>query len=284
VSSKPATSPPYFKFYPRDFADGVAHLSPAQRGAYISLLCHQWTAKAVPGDDVAQLRRIIGADSSREAAQIWEALKGKFERQDDGRYVNARLEVERVKVEELFAKQAANGAKGGRPKKSTNPPLNPNRTHGKPVGLAVANRPGNPTESHPDPDPKPEPRPVSSTYPRSEISPPSTVSAQRERTGISSPSDAQANAGWTLWEKVKTWLDTHPDISPTGRSYFAKVYAAVLTNERLELVFDDATIARGFWEGWSAMVAEAIAAAGHPGLVWRPVSRRRDVTTSKVTA
>lgn len=145
------TAPPYFGFYPRDFMDGVLAMPADLRGCYISLLCFQWTAKSVPGDHVAQLRNIMGVASNGAAKKAWATLQSKFQRQADGRWVNARLEKERVKVDAFFDAQRAKAAKGGRPKKTGDD--NPGKKPGQNPGVTPRQTPG---RSQPDPDPDPD--------------------------------------------------------------------------------------------------------------------------------
>lgn len=86
---------PYFKFYPADFMGSgkVQIMSPAERGIYISLLCHSWQEGPLP-DDVARLARVSGA-SLGEMREAWPSVRPCFEVDDDGRLYHPRLEKER---------------------------------------------------------------------------------------------------------------------------------------------------------------------------------------------
>lgn len=117
AKKKQREKPPAFQFYAKDFLTGTMTMSLAERGAYISLLSHQWDKGGVPGDDVAALARLLSCERA-EIEPIWGQVQQKFRRADDGVWRNAKLEKVR-RAQELFAKkQAKNGAKGGRPRKN----------------------------------------------------------------------------------------------------------------------------------------------------------------------
>jgi uncharacterized protein YdaU (DUF1376 family) len=275
VADEKATAPPYFGFYPRDFMDGVMHLSAELRGCYISLLCFEWTAKSVPGDDPAQLRNIMGVASNAAATKAWAVLQGKFERQPDGRWLNARLERERTKVDAFFESQRAKAALGGRPKKNDapNPEGNPGKNPGKNPGVKPGQSPG---RTHPDPDT--EPRSGSNTVQGSKITSGSGDLPKHLRTETRTPSDALATAfvqGHEIWTKVLNWVDALPEteISQHGRRFFRDVYAAAVVNGRLELVFEQAVVAQTFLRDYRRITATALDAVGHPGFDLRAVAR-----------
>lgn len=51
---------PAFQFYADDFLAGTLDMSPAEVGAYIRLLCHQWARGDIPVADADKLARIAG--------------------------------------------------------------------------------------------------------------------------------------------------------------------------------------------------------------------------------
>ena len=104
---------PSFSFYAKDFLSGVATLSLAARGAYITLLAYQWDHGSVPAE-IPTLARICGC-SPAQIRQVWPAVATKFEHGADGAYRNVRLEVERQKQVDRRAALRDNGTKGGRP-------------------------------------------------------------------------------------------------------------------------------------------------------------------------
>lgn len=116
--SKPTTSKPSpaFRFYPGDFLSStkVASMSMTERGVYITLLSHCWLSDGLPTDRGA-LARIVGMKLV-QFQRMWDGplCECFFERK--GRLRNPRLDRERQSQDEYRAKQAANGAKGGRPK------------------------------------------------------------------------------------------------------------------------------------------------------------------------
>jgi uncharacterized protein YdaU (DUF1376 family) len=89
---------PYFPMYASDFLSGVADMPLDDRGAYITLICHQWVNGSVPSD-IASCSRICGGGT------VSERVLAKF-RNVDGTptMANARLERERVKCIEAREK------------------------------------------------------------------------------------------------------------------------------------------------------------------------------------
>jgi uncharacterized protein YdaU (DUF1376 family) len=102
---------PAFSFYAKDFLTGTATMSLAERGAYATLLAHQWDAGSVPGDDMAKLSRLLGVTPT-QARKLWDVVGSKFTSAAAG-YVNPRLEEERGKQQDRRQKLAENGSKGG---------------------------------------------------------------------------------------------------------------------------------------------------------------------------
>ena len=124
---------PAFQFYPDDFIGGTVDLSTEEVGAYIRLLCYQWGRGAIPTTKIA-LDRVAGCAVSDAVLEKFPNCK------------NKRLEKERKKQREYRAKQAINGAKGGRPRKpNPNPSLS--------FGLSQTE----PKKSSPSPSPSPSP-------------------------------------------------------------------------------------------------------------------------------
>lgn len=97
---------PAFQFYARDFLTGVATMSLAERGAYISLLAHQWDAGIVPNAS-DERARILGCTKAQERV-IWQQVGKKFAPVEGG-YQNSRLEEERAKQAEYRRRQSDAG-------------------------------------------------------------------------------------------------------------------------------------------------------------------------------
>jgi uncharacterized protein YdaU (DUF1376 family) len=94
----------------RDYVTATRHLTLAERGAYTDLLFFQWELGVLPREP-ERLARLIGC-SADEFAEVWTAIQGKFTKTDFG-LLNTRLEQHRVKAEQLSAKRADIGRKGG---------------------------------------------------------------------------------------------------------------------------------------------------------------------------
>jgi len=101
--------PPSFDFFPDDFMAGTYHLPAEVVGAYIRLLCYQWSNGSIP-DDEAALSRIVGIDAAALRPHML-LLMQKFERGEDGGLRNHRLEDERAKKLSIIEKAKANANK-----------------------------------------------------------------------------------------------------------------------------------------------------------------------------
>jgi uncharacterized protein YdaU (DUF1376 family) len=108
---------PAFSFYAKDWLAATLTWALDARGAYATLLAYQWDAGSVPGDDMAGLARVLGVNSLKARA-VWAVISGKFDRRDDGTWINTRLEQERTKQSNRRAALSENGSKGGRPKQT----------------------------------------------------------------------------------------------------------------------------------------------------------------------
>ena len=91
--------PPAFQFYADDFLAGVADMTQAEVGAYILLLCAQWSRGAIPTDPERAALIAKGDVSAHVMAKF-----------PDG--MNPRMEQVRQKQADYRAKQADNGRKG----------------------------------------------------------------------------------------------------------------------------------------------------------------------------
>lgn len=129
---------PAFQFYPTDFLLGTAIFTPAEVGAYIRLLCHQWESGSVP-NDVKLLARLSQSDE-----QTIETILVKFSPKKDGTLVNLKMEKVRKEADEYRKSRSSNGKKGGRPKKHM---------------VSVCLPHGKHSESPPSPSPSPSPSP-----------------------------------------------------------------------------------------------------------------------------
>jgi uncharacterized protein YdaU (DUF1376 family) len=105
-----AKAPPAFQFYPNDFMTGTSRFTAAEVGAYILLLCEQWHTGSVPGDDDKALALILRCGRA-PARAIWKNIRHKFQREESGAWLNARLEDERQRQEDYRKNQSVRGKK-----------------------------------------------------------------------------------------------------------------------------------------------------------------------------
>lgn len=116
---------PSFPFYAQDFLTGVMHLTMEERGVYITLLAYQWAHSKIP-------KKRVGLIVALSWDSVPSEVKEKFVEDDD--YIwNERLEFEREKRKKFKEKQALNGKKGGRPRKSKNPNETQTQSQKKPL-------------------------------------------------------------------------------------------------------------------------------------------------------
>lgn len=109
---------PAFQFYAKDFLVGTAAMTLVERGAYVTLLAHEWDAGSVPALAPARAR-VLGCTPAQER-KIWQALAPKFVLQD-GAYINVRLEEERRKQAEYRRRQSDNGKASAQARKGNQP-------------------------------------------------------------------------------------------------------------------------------------------------------------------
>ena len=96
--TKPKGRAPAFQFYADDFLAGTMTMTNEERGAYISLLCLQWSKGFVTELDIQ--RMCHGMPTHCQSI-----CQSKFVLEDDGHYRNKRLEKERTKQKERSEKQ-----------------------------------------------------------------------------------------------------------------------------------------------------------------------------------
>jgi hypothetical protein len=97
--TKPKGRAPAFQFYADDFLAGTMTMTNEERGAYISLLCLQWSKGCVTELDIQRI--CLGMPTHCQGI-----CQSKFQLGDDGHYRNQRLEVERSKQKERSQKQS----------------------------------------------------------------------------------------------------------------------------------------------------------------------------------
>lgn len=148
--TEPIHRAPAFQFYADDFLAGTADMSAEEVGAYIRLLCHQWSKGAIPDDEerAGRIAGLVGSPSLRY-------VLAKFSPCEDGQLRNTRLERVRAESAEYRARQAESGRAGAAKRWTAK------RTDGKPNGGAIATllptpmANGYPSDSSPSPSPTP---------------------------------------------------------------------------------------------------------------------------------
>lgn len=97
--TKPKGRAPAFQFYADDFLAGTMTMTNEERGAYISLLCLQWSKGFVTELDIQRI--CLGMPTHSHGI-----CQSKFQADPESRYRNQRLEVERSKQKERSQKQS----------------------------------------------------------------------------------------------------------------------------------------------------------------------------------
>ena len=97
--TKPKGRAPAFQFYADDFLAGTMTMTNEERGAYISLLCLQWSKGFVTELDIQRI--CLGMPTHSHGI-----CQSKFQADPESRYRNLRLEVERSKQKERSQKQS----------------------------------------------------------------------------------------------------------------------------------------------------------------------------------
>lgn len=106
MSTSSTRKPPAFPLYAQDFLVGTTFMTPAQRGGYVVLLCHQWVHGGLP--DNLESAALLSGISGIDLALVWQ----KFACDSDGMRRNARLERVRAELGAFSAKQSGNAKKG----------------------------------------------------------------------------------------------------------------------------------------------------------------------------
>ena len=116
--------PPAFMFYADDFLAGTFHMTQAEVGAYIRLLCYQWNRGEVPRSTTVQ-QRLAGGLVSRAVREKFVVVGGKR--------INERLEQERDKQNMFRQKQSEKGKKSAQLRSTAvEPRCNRKATGGQP--------------------------------------------------------------------------------------------------------------------------------------------------------
>jgi uncharacterized protein YdaU (DUF1376 family) len=95
---------PAFQFYADDFLAGTITMTNEERGAYIALLCIQWSKESLTENDFQRVCGGMPPHSQR-------ICQSKFQIDAEGNYRNQRLETEREKQTQYRKKQTDNANK-----------------------------------------------------------------------------------------------------------------------------------------------------------------------------
>ena len=129
-----------------DYLRDTGHLSPAEHGAYLMLIAHQWTtAKPLPDDD-AMLARI-----AKMTAREWRAAKRVIEpffQVKNGEWSHKRVAADLIKAKEAYDRRSNAGSKGGATTQARLKQWSSNAT--------------SPDQAYPKPKPKPNSIPLES--------------------------------------------------------------------------------------------------------------------------
>ena len=95
---------PAFQFYADDFLAGTITMTNEEKGAYITLLCIQWSRQSLSESDFARVCIGMPPHSQR-------ICQSKFQIDADGNFRNPRMEIEREKQDQYRQKQTDNAKK-----------------------------------------------------------------------------------------------------------------------------------------------------------------------------
>lgn len=125
---------PAVLFYTSDFLTGVIDMSMEERGMYITLLCYQHQKGHI---EEKTIRFLLGYAKDN----LPEVIMKHFKIDNEGKYYNARMDLEKEKRSKFVETRRENGSKGGRPAKKKEKPIG--KPSGKPLGKPKNNLMGN---------------------------------------------------------------------------------------------------------------------------------------------
>lgn len=125
---------PAVLFYTSDFLTGVIDMSMEERGMYITLLCYQHQKGHI---EEKTIRFLLGYAKDN----LPDVIMKHFKVDNEGKYYNERMDLEKEKRVKFVETRRENGSKGGRPSKKKEKPLG--KPSGKPLGKPKNNLMGN---------------------------------------------------------------------------------------------------------------------------------------------
>lgn len=125
---------PAVLFYTSDFLTGVMDMSMEERGMYITLLCYQHQKGHI---EEKTIRFLLGYAKDN----LPDVIMKHFKIDNEGKYYNERMDLEKEKRSKFVETRRENGSKGGRPTKKKEKPIG--KPSGKPLGKPKNNLMGN---------------------------------------------------------------------------------------------------------------------------------------------
>lgn len=125
---------PAVLFYTSDFLTGVMDMSMEERGMYITLLCYQHQKGHI---EEKTIRFLLGYAKDN----LPEVIMKHFKIDNEGKYYNERMDIEKDKRSKFVETRRKNGSKGGRPSEKKEKPIG--KPSGKPLGKPKNNLMGN---------------------------------------------------------------------------------------------------------------------------------------------
>lgn len=122
---------PWFRFNVERWLSSelVDGMTLEQEGACVRLMTKQWKQGSIP-DDREWTARALGVTLEHYEKHIAKTVEAFFPIREEGRRANQNLDAERENSLAFAERQAANGSKGGRPRKQNQE----DKTHGLPTG------------------------------------------------------------------------------------------------------------------------------------------------------
>ncbi len=102
---------PAFQLYASDFYMDISGWDNDEVGIYLRLLLHQWVNGFIP-PDLKTLSK-ISQEKVQKFTKKWKKIEQKFIKNNEGNFINLRLENERIKQLEHREKLAESGRLGG---------------------------------------------------------------------------------------------------------------------------------------------------------------------------
>jgi hypothetical protein len=203
--------PPAFQFYADDFLAGVADMTQSEVGAYILLLCSQWSRGEIPQD---QARCAMIAKG-----EVSPFVFGKF---PNGK--NNRLEKVRREQDDYRTAQSSNGKVGALKRWHGNAIAPPLQRHSDPNGETIA--------KNSSPSPTPSPSPSLSSAPTNTLGTPAAPSAPTTKPKAAKIARADADL-------IATYASNpaYADIDVTAQLHKMRAWCAVNRKEPTERRF-----------------------------------------------